>query len=167
MMKIMQRRPLLIALLYVLSACVQSSGRFGVDVAPPAASVSRSKVGVGETVTVTLKSSLGLDEGSERADETFFDTRLGACFVEGTPEVSRGGFCAGENLPLQPWAAGPADGGYVRSFGDVRVERGATYPLEFTFSFTVTEAVEVTINPWISVGSSGARGGAPARVIFK
>lgn len=154
----------------MLSACVQSSGRFGVDVAPPAASVSRSRASVGETVMVTLRSSLGVDEDSELAGETFFDARLGACFVEGTPEVSRGGFCAGENLPLQPWAAGPADGGYVRNFGDVRVERGATYPLEFAFSFTVTETVEVTIKPWISVGSSvitGSRGGEPAQVIFE
>lgn len=125
---------------------------------------------MGETVTVTLRSSLGLSGGSELSSETFSDARLGTCFGEGTPEVSRGGFCDGEDVPLRPWVVVSAEGGYVRGFGDVQVARGETYPLELTFSFTVTEAKEVVVNPWLAVTSSAAtypRGGVPARVTFE
>lgn len=165
-----KRPSLFVALLCVLSACVQSSGRFGIDVETPVSSVSRTRASVGDTVTVTLRSSLGLDGESGLASETFADTRLGVCFGEGVPEVSRGGFCDGAGVPLQPWVVVSAGGAYVKDFGDVQVARGVTYPLELTFSFTVTEAKVVTIDPWLRVSSSAAnypRGGVPARIVFE
>jgi hypothetical protein len=63
-----------------------------------------------------------------------------------------------------------ADGKHVRGLGGVRVEHGDTYPLELIFGFTVTEAKEVTISPWVYVAStvgSRARGGIPVRVVLE
>lgn len=170
MMKRVNHRLLFVALLCVLSACVQSSGRYGVDVEVPTAFVSRSGASVGEAVKVTLRGSVRLDKGSELTSESFSSVKLGACFVEGNPNISRGGFCAGEDTPLHPWVVVSADDTHVKDLGGVRVARGDTYPLELTFSFIVTEAKEVTISPWVyvtgSVGS-GARGGIPVRVAFE
>lgn len=138
---------LAVALCYVLSACVQSSGRYGAHAEVPTVSVSTYTARVVEPVTVTLRSNLYLAEGSELPSATFSDVRLGACFDSET----KGGFCGreGGDPPLQPWVAVPDGQAHVRDFGDVVVERGTSYPLEHTFTFTATEAKTVNIEAWV------------------
>jgi len=146
----MKRYLLAVALFCVLSACIQSAGRYGAHAEVPTVSVSTYTARVGEPVTVTLRSNLYLAEGSELSSATFSNVRLGACFYA---EI-RGGFCGrednkGGDPPLQPWVAMPDGQAHVRDFGDVVVERGASYPLEHTFTFTANEARTVKIEAWV------------------
>lgn len=155
-MERMKRCLLALALAYALSACIQSSGRYGANAEIPTVSVSPSLPRVGEPVTVTLMSSLYLSAGSELPYATFSDVRLGACFYAETT----GGFCGLANVeggdpPLQPWVAVPDGQAHVADFGDVVVERGASYPLEHTFTFTATEAKTVKIDAWVYRSTTG------------
>lgn len=170
-MECMKRSLLVVALSYVLSACIQSSGRYGANAEPPTVSVNPYTARVGELVTVTLRSSLYLSAGSELSYATFSDVRLGACLTA----TGRGGFCGlaeveGSDPPLQPWLVVSDGQSHVADFGDVTVERGASYPLEHTFTFTATEAKSMSISGWLhrsTTGFSGHMGGAPATVTFE
>ena len=167
----MKRCLLVVSLSCALSACIQSSGRYGANAEPPTVFVSSYTARVGEPVTVTLRSSLELRAGSELSYATFSDVRLGACFDAET----RGGFCGladveGGDPPLQPWVAVPDGQAHVADFGDVVVERGTSYPLEHTFTFTVAEAKTVTIAGWVyrsTSGFIGHMGGAAALMTFE
>ena len=168
----MKRCLLVVPLFCALSGCIQSSGRYGAIAEPPSVFVSPYTARAGQPVTVTLRSSLYLRPGSELSYATFSDVRLGACFDAETS----GGFCGlagveGGDPPLQPWVAVPDGQAHVADFGSVVVERGASYSLEHTFTFTATEAKTVTIEAWVyrsTIGFIGPVGGlARPQVTFK
>ena len=152
----MKRYLLFVALSCALTGCWQSAGRYGAHAEVPIVSVSTYTARVGEPVTVTLRSNLYLMAGSELPSATFSNVRLGACFIA---EID-GGFCGredneGGDPPLQPWLAVPDAQAHVRDFGDVVVERGTSYPLEHTFTFTATEAKTVKIEAWVHRSTIG------------
>ena len=158
--------------LILATACVQSSGRYGLYTDTSVIAVNKATAHVGEMVTVTLQGVIGLTEGSELPSTDFRDVLLGACFTTLTDDAGgyRGGFCGGDTVePLPAWVGGTLlESLHVKSFGTLEVKRGERRVLTLTFSFTANRPLQLEVQPWFYADSrlgDYARGSPEAQVV--
>ncbi len=144
---------LLTALSLGVTACTAPRDQYdyiGGDVVTMTASTLDA--GVGEAVILTFTGSFELDAKSRVPQRTVSDISLGMCFTHGFTAVEEvfidpHGFCEGKPQTLPPNYQLLDNADYYTTFDNVIVERGERRTFEHSFTFTSTEADELTLVP--------------------
>lgn len=145
---------LLVGLTAVLSACTMPDDQYdyivGNGVTMTASSLDAK---VGEAVTLTFTGSLELDEKSRVPERAVSDVSIGMCFTHGltTEEVwiDPRGFCEGEVGSLPPSYRLLNGTDYYKKFDNVVIPRGEKREFTHSFTFTLDEADELVLVPFL------------------
>jgi hypothetical protein len=134
----------------VLSSCTEPVSGYdlpGFLVEKP--EVSAETAALGMPVTATVSVTFDLSEQSSKPRYAIEDLILGACIQrkEGESELSRGGLCEIDGLPLPSWIALSGGGEIMKLYSGAVIERGETLTLSHDFAFTLHEKGKVAVVP--------------------
>ncbi len=140
-------------LVLILSACTMPDDEFNyLEHSPVSITASPFNAEVGEEVEVTLAVNVGLDERSRVSERPISEITLGVCFGYGLTADGEGiadphGFCFKE-VEVLPDSYQMLNGtGYTKEFDDVVIRRGESQEFKHTFTFTLTEANKLALEP--------------------
>jgi hypothetical protein len=144
---------LLVGMLAILGACTMPNDEFDyVESSPVTVTASPLDAKVGKAVEVTLTGSLELDKRSRVSERPISDITIGVCFGHGLTANGEGivdphGFCSKEVEALPDSYEMLNGTEYTKKFDDVVIRRGERREYKHTFTFTLTEANELVLEP--------------------
>lgn len=144
---------LLLTIVLMLSACTMPDDEFDyVESSPVTVTASPLDAEVGEAVEVTLTGSLELDERSRVSERPISDITVGVCFGYGLTANGEGivdphGFCSKEVEALPDSYEMLNGTEYTKKFDDMVIRRGERREYKHAFTFTLTEADELVLEP--------------------
>lgn len=146
---------LLVGLTAVLSACTMPDDQYDYIVSDGVTvTVSSLDAKVGEAVTLTFTGSLELDEKSRVPERAVSDISVGMCFTHGLTAngevfADPHGLCEGEVESLPPSYKLLNGTDYHKKFDNVVIPRGEKREFAHSFTFTLDEADELVLVPFL------------------
>ena len=146
--------PLLLAFVPLLSACTNELAAINdrIDVNPVTITSQPKQAKIGDEVVVTLGATLEVDARSTFA-EVPLSVSIGACFTEGMGTdrsfINSEGFCKPVNNALSAKYRLLNGSTYFEKFPDIVLRRGEKRTFEHSFSFTLDEADNVVLYPFV------------------